>query len=523
MSLTPLTPFSNLAGFDISLGTSLRDIETTYQRQIASNAAQFQYFSTQSLRLQGQAAAANLIAAGMMLRAQEKTNRLLESVRRGINELNAGLDELNATSRATLAAVDAQTDVLRDGLATISGHLAAQGLTLASIDQSLRSPYAREAGELRDEATKWLRVGMGRVGNEQREDFQDALRLFGEVVVNPIGNQDCVVWFHIGWLRWKHLNDFGEAEAAFRRAARLSSANGGPYHLLSVRHLAHMQYLQGRREEAYQTIVPVIEKSLDHDTPFDAARYAAITGRLRESLGLLEATIRRMPMVITTMFADADFKEIIPDLLELRHRIVGEARVDTIRVTELLCHAMGQVQEVSAQTGCKIGFPIGAEKWLKATKETTRVKEYIQLLNTQRQAGNFQKRVLEIAFSTLRSAAAQKRMDINAAQQQRDAWEAQHKALLTEWESERVRLKHQVQHVTACIGTFLYAYIIFFCLGYSYYDHGLQWFGLILFFGLVYTLFLLAIWVVPIIRLTLASKKHEASLALKQVRLSPKF
>jgi tetratricopeptide (TPR) repeat protein len=69
-----------------------------------------------------------------------------------------------------------------------------------------------------------------------------------------------------------------------------------------------MQYLQGRHEDAYQTIQRAIKAATDHDAPFDAARYAARTGRTAEAVALLDQCIDLVPATIITMFAEEDFR-----------------------------------------------------------------------------------------------------------------------------------------------------------------------------------------------------------------------
>ncbi|MCI0560015.1 MAG: tetratricopeptide repeat protein, partial [Nitrososphaera sp.] len=81
-----------------------------------------------------------------------------------------------------------------------------------------------------------------------------------------------------------------------------------PYHAKSLHHLAEMQYLQGRPAEAYDNI----QKALcvtpnDHDTMYDAARYAAKTGREPEALELLDKCIELQPQTTIVMFSEEDF------------------------------------------------------------------------------------------------------------------------------------------------------------------------------------------------------------------------
>jgi hypothetical protein len=68
-----------------------------------------------------------------------------------------------------------------------------------------------------------------------------------------------------------------------------------------------MQDLQGRSEEAYQTVGKARKVSEDHDTLYDAARFAAKTGRKEESLKLIDRCIDLRPTTIVTIFSESDF------------------------------------------------------------------------------------------------------------------------------------------------------------------------------------------------------------------------
>jgi tetratricopeptide (TPR) repeat protein len=162
--------------------------------------------------------------------------------------------------------------------------------------------------ELRTQAAKWLDRGRKTLEPDRSGHYDDAMLLLREVVKNPIGNMDYVAWFEIGWLLWRHERKYKEAEEAFRLAARRSSDNADEYHILSVRHLAEMEYLQGNHEGAWQTIQRILPMVSSHDAPFDAARYAAKLGRKDDMLRLLDVSINRHPLVIVNMFSEPDFE-----------------------------------------------------------------------------------------------------------------------------------------------------------------------------------------------------------------------
>lgn len=80
------------------------------------------------------------------------------------------------------------------------------------------------------------------------------------------------------------------------------------FHAYSLWHLANMQDLHGRPAEAYDTVHKALRVTPnDHKTMYDAARYAAKTGRESEALQLLDKCIDLQPQTIITMFSEEDF------------------------------------------------------------------------------------------------------------------------------------------------------------------------------------------------------------------------
>lgn len=283
-----------------------REIENYYHLEmIAENSEQLVDFQVASLAAQAEAAAATV--SGF-----EATNTHLAEIQETFGQMSEALQQLQQTSSATLNAVNhglaAATRALRQGFDAVAGQLLAQQQTLIEITNTLRRPYQTQMLELREQADKWIGSGMRNTGQARAEDFADATKLLHETIKNPIGNQDYAIWFQIGWLLWKHECKVTDAEAAFYRAARLSAPDRNHYYILSIRHLAHMQYLQGKHEDAYQTIHKTLPLNETDGTPFDAARYAAVTGRKREALDLLDQCIERQPTTIISMFADEDFR-----------------------------------------------------------------------------------------------------------------------------------------------------------------------------------------------------------------------
>ncbi len=64
----------------------------------------------------------------------------------------------------------------------------------------------------------------------------------------------------------------------------------------------------GNYNDAYATIQKALQVSpKSHDIRYDAARYAAKTGREQEALDLLDKCINQRPQTIVEMFSEEDF------------------------------------------------------------------------------------------------------------------------------------------------------------------------------------------------------------------------
>lgn len=272
-----------------------REIDHAYHvAMIAESSQQLVAYHKDSLRLQ-------LASAATTLHAQQATNRYLSGIEQSCHEMVEGIDQLNDTVSEGFAAVE-------EGLERISQQIMQMQRSLERIAQILSRPYETQAKELHDRAYKRLKLGAGTTGPDRIEHWKDATRLLESVIKNPIGMEDYQVWFHIGWLRWKHEKKIPEAEKAFDRARLLSVEDRNLFHVESLHHLAEMQYLQGKFGNAYATIQKALEISREHGILYDAARYAAKAGRQKESLDLLDECINLRPTTILTMFSEADFQ-----------------------------------------------------------------------------------------------------------------------------------------------------------------------------------------------------------------------
>ncbi len=301
-----------------------RQIERDYQITLtASNVDQLKQIEAANLAVTAQAARANLAAQKANQALSRSNLAALENIRDEHRETNVMLgnildvlEDMSAELANIHNAIDRQTAMQRAAFRIVHADLTriAESVlethkTLKNIEVLLRQPYETKVLELRNQASRWLERGMNNSERqkEQADDYEDAFRLLEEVIKNPVGNQDYVAWFQIGWLRWKHYNDKPSAEQAFYRATRLSAPTTDAYHVKSLRHWAQMQYEQQKYEDAYQTIQRAVAISREHDVLRDAARYASRTGRNQEAIQLLDECIELRPTTIVEMFAEEDF------------------------------------------------------------------------------------------------------------------------------------------------------------------------------------------------------------------------
>jgi hypothetical protein len=214
---------------------------------------------------------------------------------------------------------------------------------LERISRTLRDGYESDSLELRRKSEKCLRHGMKcEPGDPDRAGhYEDAYGLLNLCVQNPIGKLDYSAWFKIGWLNWRHRNDLPEAEHAFNEARRLSKPSGDALHLLSVRHLAHMQYLQGKPNDARRTSIAL--RSIDDaDGLYDAARFAACSGD-GEWLTLLRRSILLEPLKIRMMHDEADFASTDDDLRKLENKMTHVARTAAASAAEAWSKTLQQI------------------------------------------------------------------------------------------------------------------------------------------------------------------------------------
>ena len=275
---------------------------------IAKDSRTISDYSARALRIQHEAAIANLRAIGEVAKRQDQTNELLGQTNSLLSCLVGGMERLNETAERLHDAVQYQTSVLQDGFDQIAKGMLKQQTVLEQISATLSHRYESEALELLGHADRALKKGMQSTGRDQKEEYADARTLLERVIANPIGARNYVAWFQLGWLAWKDKKDYAAAEEAFYQASRLSSTSGDLYHANGLRHLAYMHYWRKNYDDAHSTIYKALTANpSDHDTRYDAARYAAKLGKESEVVSLLGSCIDQQPQTIVAMFSEEDF------------------------------------------------------------------------------------------------------------------------------------------------------------------------------------------------------------------------
>ncbi len=211
-----------------------------------------------------------------------------------------------AAAPAEFAPTPADDAVLERAFAEVAAVVAARQRAFADAAAAVRRAGSPQRRELRDDAQKWLEQGLHDAGGEQQEDWDTALGLLETLTGDPAGGADHVAWFQLGYLRWQHRQDVAAAAQAFARAQEIGAARKDAYFVAAARHLAHMHHRRGDDGAALAAITPALVLGDDHDTLFDAARYAARTGRDDLCRELLGKCVDARPATVVAMFAEPD-------------------------------------------------------------------------------------------------------------------------------------------------------------------------------------------------------------------------
>ncbi len=285
----------------------VREIENHYFLQAAAT-------STEDLvRFQSVAMAMQTRLAGELSRSQAVQYSLGVSMLDGLGAISDQLDyigdaihDLQDVAYESLDALYTIDATLRDGFERTAALLLEQKALLTRISDQLARPYEQQTLELRREAHKWLLRGMSGNGIDTAQDIADAQRLLTTVIDNPIGRQDYVAWFQLGWISWKS-NKIPVAAESFKNAARLSEMSNDLYLVESLRHLAYMHYLDGDFNAAFDWCSRAAKSSASADVLFDLARYCWLTERRQQALETLAKAIKMKPWLYVAMLSEEDW------------------------------------------------------------------------------------------------------------------------------------------------------------------------------------------------------------------------
>ena len=296
----------------------LRAINNEYHLELtAKNTDDIRVGQTLQTRMQAQVAAANLRAMG-------EIDRSINDLHSGLNDgfdamvnearyMSGQLENIDETLAQGFEKLDATlyagVTVVADELTRVVAGLAKMHLTLNEIATTLSQPYETGVQELLSEGDRWLKQAELCDGREQADNRRDALRLFDEVIANKKGATNFVAWFNAGYLHWKLNADVPKAENCFYQAQRFTAPLRNLWHTKSLRYQAEMQYLGAKHEEAWNTANKGLTVQREYETIYNAARYAAKTGRKDEATALLDECIELRPTTIVTMFSEEDFLE----------------------------------------------------------------------------------------------------------------------------------------------------------------------------------------------------------------------
>jgi len=211
----------------------------------------------------------------------------------------SGFQMLDSTLRRRF---DSILDVLRNFVAVTNQRLEAE----KQVVEKLGEGAYIEAQELMGTGEKHLRQGRRTEGDERSDNLREAFRSYERIVDNSIGDKNYVAWFNVGYLCWVHVKSLKEAEEALASAERLSAGAPDPWHTKSLRHLAEVQYLQGKYSDAYVTAQRALSVSREYLSVFNAARYATKMGLKDDAQSLLNESIEMVPMTVEIMYGEED-------------------------------------------------------------------------------------------------------------------------------------------------------------------------------------------------------------------------
>jgi len=335
-----------------------RDIETHYHIGMAAeNTRQIRDLQAAQLGLQASQAAQMHSDLAQLGFGMDALGDQMGAVYDQLGQVGRGVAELNATAQDALGALLGMHGMLDEWLSTLSEQLSRQQATMTQIAEDLRKPLQTEVLEMRKHADHALTSGMRAQGDEAREWYGDALELLGQAVENPVGKQDYVAWFQIGWIRWKLERNHKTAEQAFGRAARLSKPAGDPYYVESLRHLAHARYLQTDLAGALDAILQAEEADPSPQVLYDGARYRAVNGSAADAALVMERALRAHPPLVIPIIGEPDFGGMLSDVQAVIARLTEEARANASECLDAWGRALHAAAESAQIAGHQIPTP----------------------------------------------------------------------------------------------------------------------------------------------------------------------
>ena len=251
-----------------------------------------------------------------------------------IHEINLLIRESNNISRQNNKILNDLIEINSYGFEKLielgESSLQFQDEILSTVKEHLSlaaKPEFRKFTELYEKQFSRFQAGVKKLNEKNSDyarDFKEARDGFKKVIKNHGGEYEPLPWFHYGWLSWKlgEKDGISIAVEAFDSCRHyLDGDTKNPLYVLSLRHLAHMRYLQENYEEAYRLQKEVISLLKTSETLLELARYAAKCGRIEESIEYLDKSITINPHIYTEMFGEIDFNPHIEQL-----RILAERR-----------------------------------------------------------------------------------------------------------------------------------------------------------------------------------------------------
>lgn len=241
---------------------------------------------------------------------------------------DAAIDAIYESGVMVTSAIEVSTEILKGELVSIGEYMKTSNETLAEMARYLKSPGDTKVKELLERSSQLIDAGMKSTGKWRYDNWRDALEALHEAAQTTIGKTNPMVLFQIGFLTWKcnerskqaslRKEKLLEAQRAFDGAARLFLASSQKFHVKSMRHKAHMQYLLGDYRGALATLRPFLAKGVLHeDGGIECARYFELCDMRKEALVVLEHCLSRSSSTAITIFAEPDFRRMSQEMVEL--------------------------------------------------------------------------------------------------------------------------------------------------------------------------------------------------------------